>query len=149
MKLSFLSDEEFKIYINKEYLNIALEDEKELYESLKKILLNMRKRYSYNIYGFYEVNIYRINELGYLFIFTKKEDSFLCKTIELKIVKNNSEDVYFEFENYEEIFKNKKVKFYNNKFYINVEDVNGDILYRLSEYFEIIIDDRLKYISNI
>lgn len=149
MKLSFLSDEEFKIYINKEYLNIALEDEKKLYESLKKILLNMRKRHSYNIYGFYKVNIYKINELGYLFLFTKKEESFLCKTIELKIVKNNSEDVYFEFENYEEMFKKKKVKFYNNKFYINVEDVNKDILYRLSEYFEIVIDDRLKYISNI
>lgn len=149
MRFSQIDDEHFDIYINNLYLTFDIEKDDELYDSLRKILINIRKKYAYDIYGFYEVNIYVVENLCTILRFAKKEENIICKTIDLKIIKNNNKSVFLEFDDYFIIkdFDNKK--FFDNKFYININNLEKNKIATIIEHANIVIDEKLNYISTI
>lgn len=141
MKFSIKDDNNFDIYVNNEYLNFDSDNENGLYNSLKKILINVRKKYGISIYGFFEVDIYKIKNIGTVLKFSKKDDdNFISKTIDLKIIEHSDNDIYLKFEDYFLIKKYKKFKYFNNNYYIKPEDISEKDINKLIEFFEIVLD---------
>lgn len=145
MNFSIIDDNNFKLYINNKYISFNYDDEDELYESLKNILITLKKKYAFDIYGFYEVNIYQIKDICTILIFSQKDDSMLYKTVDLKIIKNSLKDVYLKFDDYFLIQEYDNIKYLHNNYYINAENIKENINH-LIEHFEIVIDEK---ISNI
>lgn len=148
MKFSIVNDERFNIYVNNKYLEFS-KDEDLLYDSLKKILLNIKKRYDYDVFGFYQVDIYIIEDVATILEFYKKDESFISKTIDLKLVIHNQNDIYLKFIDFLLIKKYKKIKYKNNNFYVKVIDVEKSDIEKLLEHFEIVIDKDLNNLSYI
>lgn len=150
MKFSIIDNNNFKVYVNTMYMEFNYEDDDELYESLKKVLINIRKKYAYNIYGFYEVNIYNIKEIATILYFRKEDDEdFVYKTVDLKIIRNPLDNVYLKFEDYYLIENYKSIKYFENNYYIKASELKERDINRLVEHFEIVIDERLNDISCI
>lgn len=142
MKFSIIDEDNFNIYINNKYLTFDSNDQRELYNSLKKILISIRKKYAINIYGFFEVDIYTIRALGTILKFHKKDDdSLIYKTVDLKIIEHENNDVYLKFEDYDLIKKYKKFQYYKNNYYININDIEEKDIERYIEFFEIILTE--------
>ena len=58
MKFKILNKKSFIVYLNSFYKKIDNNSK----EIIKNIILLIKKRFAYNIFGYYEVNIYRINK---------------------------------------------------------------------------------------
>ncbi len=150
MKFSVIDDDNFDIYVNNKYLDFNNSDEQSLYDYLKKILINIKKKYAVNIFGFYEVDIYKICNIGTLLRFNKKDDDdFIYKTIDLKIVEHDTDEVYLRFDDYFLIKDYKNIKCFDNNYYIRASSIENDDVNRLLEFFDISIDERLADISYI
>lgn len=142
MKFSIIDEDNFNIYINNKYLTFDSNNQRELYNSLKKILISIRKKYAINIYGFFEVDIYTIRALGTILKFHKKDDdSLIYKTVDLKIIEHENNDVYLKFEDYDLIKKYKNFQYYKNNYYININDIEEKDIERYIEFFEIILTE--------
>ena len=104
MNITIIDDNKFDIYVNNLYVNFnsdSNDNDNELYDNLKKILINVRKKYSLNIFGFYEVDIFYVENYATILKFVKKdEDSIMYKNVDLKIVEHNSGNIYFKFEDF-------------------------------------------------
>ena len=150
MKFSIIDDDSFDVYVNNKYLDFNNADEENLYDYLKKILINIRKKYAMDIFGFFEVDIYKIGNIGTLLKFNKKDDDdFIYKTVDLKVVEHDTEDVYLKFNDYFLIKDYKKIKYFGNNYYINAKSIANDDINRLLEFFDISTDERLADISYI
>jgi len=148
MKFSVIDENTFNIYVNNQYLSFSKEEDSS-YDSLKKILINLKKRYGYDIYGYYQVDIYKIDDIATILKFNKKEESLMCKTIDLKLVHHISNNIYLKFNDFYLIKKYKNVKYFDGAFYVSVNEIKLDDINKLIEHFEIVIDERLYYISYI
>lgn len=83
MKFDLLKDNKFILYVNSSYL--VFEKEK-LYDNIKKLMIKVRKKYNYDIYGYYDVDIYDLDRFRTILVFNKKDnDEFFRNTIDLKI----------------------------------------------------------------
>ena len=149
MNFSIIDDNNFKLYVNNNYIDFNYDNEDELYEALKNVLITLKKKHAFNIYGFYEVNIYQIKDICTILIFSKKEENILYKTVDLKIIKNSLENTYLKFNDYFLIKNYSNIKFFNNNYYLNAEKLKKEDINRLIEHFEIIIDENLNNISYI
>ena len=148
MKFSVIDENTFNIYVNNKYLSFSKDDES-LYDALKKILINVKKKYGYDIYGFYQVDVYKIDNIAIILEFKKKEESLICKTVDLKLVHHSSNNIYLKFNDLYLIKKYKKVKYFNWSFYIRLDEIKLEDINRLIEHFEVVIDERLYDISYI
>lgn len=149
MKFSIVDDDRFNVYVNNNYLKFT-KDEDELYESLKKVLINIKKKYEISIYGFYEVDIYRISNIGTLLQFNKRDDDdFIYKTVDLKVIEHDTDEVYLKFQDYYLIKEYKNIKYFNNNYYLRASSIKNSDINRLIEFFDIVIDERLFDISYI
>lgn len=144
MNITIIDDNKFDIYVNNLYINFnsdSNDNDNELYDNLKKILINVRKKYALNIFGFYEVDIFYVKNYATILKFVKKdEDSVMYKNVDLKIVEHDSNNVYFKFEDF---FLNKyfkEIRFYNSYYYANVNDIKCKNFNLLLEYCDIVID---------
>ena len=133
MKFILVNNNKYIFYINSSFLVFSKEN---LYDNLKKILIKVRKKYAYDIYGYYDVDIYNISSFRSLLIFNKKDDDDLFRnTIDLKInFYNKNINTYF---NDYLIVKNYSFKVNNNKFYIDKELLNKNDIYKLCEFYDI------------
>ena len=89
MKFEIINNKKFIIKINNFYKNINLDNQNKI---IKDILLLIKKRYSFNIFGFYDVDIYKINNLASLLIFNKTQDNYF-NSIDLKIMNHSNKPV--------------------------------------------------------
>lgn len=132
MNVDIVNDKQFNVKVNSSYLKIKDET---LYDDLKKILIYMRKKYAYDIYGFYNVDIYFVDNILTLLKFVKKDsDSYFGKSIDLKIIKHDNKptlifDDFLLLNNYKYSICNNKIKFNDT---VKKEDV-----YKLCEHYYI------------
>ncbi len=132
LKFKIIDDYNFIIKVNTSYMGL-LDDN--LYDNLKKILINLRKRYYYEINGFYEVEIYEVKNFFYLIKFSKKDDDVFNNNIDLKIIKNNKEidlsfEDYFLLEEYNPIFK-------KDKYVICSSNIDKKDVIKLCEFYDV------------
>lgn len=149
MNVTIIDNDRFDVYINSSYIdfdNHSDNKDNELYDNLKKILISVRKKYSLNIFGFYDVDIYYINSFATILRFSKKDDdSILYKNVDLKIVEHDSDNVYLKFEDFCNIKYFKKALFYNEYYYANVNDMKVESknfsISKILEHCDVVIDD--------
>ena len=116
MKFKILDKNSFIIYLNNFYKKKVNSNSKEV---IKDILLLIKKRYDYNIFGYYEVNIYRVKDLLTILLFKRIDnDNMLYNSIDLKIIEHK-----------------KMIDYSVNDFYINCDKSNN--IYKICEHYSI------------
>lgn len=90
MNFKVINNKEFIVRLNNSYKKLNIENQNKI---IKEILILIKKRYAYNIYGFFEVNIYNIKDLITILKFYKKDkDDYFGKMIDLKIINHNKKE---------------------------------------------------------
>lgn len=143
MKLEILDEDSYKIFINDDYIKqIDINNKEDLSNNIKSIIVKIKKVYDIILEGFYEVHVYPINNIG-LILEIKNIDSYLSKSIDLRIIVHNEEEMYIKFSRYELIKKYNNIKYLNNYFYLNANEINKKDKYHLIEFANIIYGDDL------
>ncbi len=116
----------------------------DLIDEVKNIILKYRVKLK--LKGFYKVKVF-VNELVGLFIELCKIDELeYSNTLDLRILVFYDEDVYFETDDYFVLEGCREIRFYNNKFYCDVNDVS---VLKVVEFGNFIYGDEvLKMLSN-
>ena len=97
MNFKVINNKKFIIKINNSYKELNIDNQNTI---IKDILILIKKRYAYNVYGYYEVNIYNIKDLITILIFNKLNSDDYYKTIDLKII-NHNKNIKIEYDDYE------------------------------------------------
>lgn len=132
VNFEIIDSNNFKVKINSS--NKILSDlSKE--DKIKKIMLELKKKYSFNIYGFYEVDIYNLgNFVTYMIFKRKDEDDYYYKSIELKI----NEHKYIPqllIDDFTLLKKYNKDIIEKNKIFSNI--IKKEDVYKLCEHYVI------------
>lgn len=125
-------DNKLIVYLYNELLDI---DNKELlYKEIKDLFIKLIKKYHYSFFGYWKVDIYHNEIYGSFLEMEKIYDGFSVDIIDLKIrvFKNTLMKLEFD-DNY---FINKRVKYKNGKYYLNIK--NPKDLIKYIEYGKII-----------
>lgn len=132
MNFNIIDKNTFIVKLNNSFLEINEQDEK---DKLNKLLFQIKKRYSYDIYGFYDVDIYYINNFITIIKFKRKDDDeYFRKNINLKINRHLKEK-RLHFNDYFLIDKYKN-KIINNS--LKGSDIDKKDILRLCEHYDII-----------
>ena len=122
MKFEIIDKNSFVVKLNNSYKNLNNNQE----DIIKNILILMKKRYAYNIYGFYEVNVYKISNFISLLFFKRVNSNDLINNIDLRIINHNTNiDLYID--DYEIIKTN----------HIKGNDISYDNIYKICEHYSI------------
>ena len=140
MKIVINSNDDFILFFNK--LNdISLDDNYE--EEFKKIFLKLKRYYSINISGFYNVYVYIDNYYGTILRVIKDEFDLYYKQIDMHITIENINFLYkvsdyFFIKN----LNNYNIYYYNSCFYLEIIEklIDKDMM-NLIENSEIIYND--------
>lgn len=138
------------IYINKNNLEITLDDKEELEDYFRSIFLKIKEFYNVKLNGFYITHAYIDNKYGIIIDMKKDDVDFIYYNdyeIEMQLIVNEIkflyevEDIFFN----ENIYQNVDIYSYKNKYYLNLKDDNiKDII----EYVNIVYkntENILKY----
>lgn len=128
MNITILDNNLFIVKINsdmKNYENITSE------KNLKELLYIIRKRYNINIYGFYDIKIYEVNNIIKIIHFIKKDDDeFYRKIIDLNILKykKNIDIVIDDFTLISDYEKTQNIK---------LDNISKREILRLCEHYDV------------
>ncbi len=146
MKLEYLDYDYYKVFINSSYIKkVNINNKEELAKYVKLVILKLRKLYGLILEGFYEVHFYNIKYIG-IILELKNIDTYISKTIDLQIIIHNDEKYYLKTNNYEIAKKFKKINYYDNYFYLDVDNLTKSNFISLIENSEIVNES---YIDNI
>lgn len=147
MRLEMIDNDNYKVFINSSYLdNFDINNNSELGKYIKKIILKIRKIYNVILEGFYEVHVYILKNIG-LILQIDNVDKYISKTIDLKIIVHNDEEIFLKISDYELLDKCKSIKYLDNYFYINVDDIELKDIFAVFEHYEVIYGDELNDIK--
>lgn len=133
VNFKIINDNSFIVKVNCDYIKF---NDENIYEQIKRILINIRKRYAYDIYGFYDVEISYIEKFMTILKFIKKdEDEIFRNTIDLKISKNNK-SINLKFNDYF-LISNYLVSINNNKYEIDSKLIKDKDILKLCEHYTI------------
>ena len=108
-------------------------DDGNLYDNIKKLLIHVRKKYHYDIYGFYNVDIYYVKNFLTIILFNKKDTDLFNNTIDLKITKHLKE-LSIKLEDYYLTYDYLK---YLNKGLIKGSYIDNKDIIKLSEFYSV------------
>ena len=147
MRLEII-DNDYLVYLNSSYIDdFDINNNSELGKYIKDIILKIRKIYNIILEGFYEVHVYTLKYLG-LIVEIKNIDRYVSKTIDLKIIVHNDEDIYLKIEDYELIDNYTDVKYLDNYFYLKMDNIKEDDVFKLIEHYKIVYGDSLTMIRH-
>lgn len=143
MRFEKLDNDIYKVFINSFYLDdFDINDNSELGKYIKKIILKIRKIYNVILEGFYEVHVYILKNIG-LILEIKNIDKYLSKTIDLKIIVHNDEEIYLKTDEYELLSKQENIKYLDDYFYIDINYMDENNYFKIIEYYEVIYGENL------
>lgn len=147
MRFETISNDNYKVYINNLYeSNLNIENKEEVGKFIKDIILKIRKIYNVSLEGLYEVDVYVIRYLG-IMLEIKNIDRYISKTVDLKIIIHNEDEVYLKIPRFELLDEYHSLKYLNNNFYLNINNLFEKDIYKLLESFEIVYGDELEEIK--
>lgn len=138
MRVEKISEDLYNIFINKLYFkDIDLTNKIELISIIKELLNKIETRYRLNLNGFYKIKVYPKKEIGVYLNVIKIDDNEFSSGADFRIVIYQNEKFFLETDNYEILDKNKMKMYYDNKFYIDIDDIKdinsiidmGNIIY--------------------
>lgn len=130
MNFNLIDEKEYIIKLNYSHKLI----EKDINDIVKELLIIIRKKYNYDIYGFYNVDIYDIPNIVMIIHFKKKdEDNYYIKNIDLKI-NIHKEDIIIKLDDYM-LLNNYKEKIDYNTIYSS--NIKKEDVYKFCEHYYI------------
>ena len=147
MKVEKINDDLINIYFNPFYFkDIDLNNKLELIEVIKDLIKKAESRYKLFLSGFYKIKVYPNKNLGVFLNIIKIDDNEFSNTTDFRIVIYPNEKFFLETELYE-LFNNVEMRYCNNKFYIDIDDV--DNILPISDMVDVIYgSDVKKLLSN-
>ena len=115
--------------------------EQEVRELLKKLQDKLKLK------GFYRVIVCN-KKIGTFIELLKIEDSYYKRVLDLKIIIENEEEVYFKTEDYFLIKELNSIK-YNDKYYYGLVDDSFDKILEKVEFGEFIFGERLSVVGGL
>lgn len=145
MKIIFLGDN-FIIYKLKNNIdNLSKED---IEKNIKKILNYVKKKYLKSISGFYNVTLYTNNKYGLILeVDRESEIDFFPDIVDIKLSLKEDIPIYLKLEDYF-LIKDYKVYYYNNSFYVDINNISDIDIIKLSDYYSIIYGNNLDKIKD-
>lgn len=148
MRLDIIDDNSYKIFINSNYIkDIDVKNKDELGKIVKEIIIKIKNIYNIMLEGFYEVHVYPLKYLG-IILEIRNIDNYLNRTVDLRIVVHNDEEIYINIYLLELIKNYKNIKYLNNSFYLNINDLKKEDIYTLIESSNIIYGEELSNIKS-
>lgn len=145
MKIEVMSKECFSIFINRLYFSmIDYSDREQLVEHVKKILKKMKSRL--NLRGFYKIKVFVHEKVGIFLDAIKLEDLDYSNALDLRVIVFLDEKIYFETEDYFVIEHIPGIRYYRNKYYCLVDDI--DNLYEILEFGKFIYGEEVVQMLN-
>ena len=143
MRLEIIDNDNYKVFINNFYSEkIEIDNKEELGKYIKNIILKLKKIYNIILQGLYEIHVYVIDFIG-IILEINNVDSYFSKTIDLKIIVHNDEDIYLKVFRDELVEKHDNLKYFNKYFYVNIKDIRESDIYKLIENYCIIYGEEL------
>ena len=124
MKVERISDDYINIYINNGLIGDISLDKNTISNTVKKIINKVIKMYRLKLQGFYKVKVYPNKKLGIYLCIIKLDDNEFSMGMDYRVLVYPDSDFYLESEEYLNSYNNI---YYNDKFYINIKDVNNII----------------------
>ncbi len=158
MKIEYLVDDNFIIYLNKHYIkDLNIEDKISVETYFKKLFRNLKSNYNLNMEGYYMVNIYSNCQYGLIIEVNKLNAEYFSlygNKVDMKITINLNQPFLYEIDDYFIIdsLKNiiNNVYFKNNKYYLELKDIIDESSYNfLLENSNIIYNDKAKDIQSL
>ena len=113
---------------------------------IKKIILKLRKNYRLNVFGFYQVDVYYNKKVGMIIEVIKDEDiDSFYDLLDLKINVYEDSDIFLKFDDYFLDYK-KNMFVFNDKYYLNVEDLSKKELFEMVEFCSFVYGSELERI---
>jgi len=148
MRLEVIDNDTYKIYINSFYIDdFDINNNSELGKYIKKNILKIRKIYNIVLEGFYEVHVYILKYLG-IILEIKNIDTYLSKTVDLKIIVHSDEEVYLQVIDNELLDNYKDLKYLDNYFYFNIDNLKEEDIFKLLEHYKIVYGDSLSILKH-
>ena len=139
------SDSKITIHINKNLPN--LKDKESLEKYIKKLISLIKKKGIEIVSGLYIARIYQNYKYGLIIELEILEELELFKDIiDLKILVYENSKMYLEIDDYFLVSFNKKLR-YNDKFYLNIDDLSDYDLISLLEFGNIIYGENINNIE--
>ena len=151
LKIKLLSENSFLVFVIDKIPNIK--NDQELSDYLKNVFEIIKEKNQFDIYGYYDVLIYKDINYGLIIKLDKEElEYFNCynKQIEMKIVIAEEPNILYCIDNLKILKKIPKFKIYlyKDKLYLELmSKINYMLLGELLEYSEIIFEN-VKEIKN-
>ena len=147
LKFSII-DEEIKVEIFKSLINFDISCHSEVENYIKQLMLSL-KRKGYNISGFYIVKVYYNESFGLIIKIIKEDDLELFKElVDLKITIYPKSKMFLEIDDYFLIKNYKDIYLANGKYYIDVNLIKEDDLFKLCEFSKVVLEEDFKKIKN-
>lgn len=145
MKVERINEELFDIFINFCYFkNVDLSNKIDLINVIKELLVKIDSRYNLNINGFYKIKVYPKDKIGIFLNIIKIDDNEFSSGSDFRIVIYSNEKFLLETDNYEILDQNILKKYYNGKFYIDIDDIKN--IYNIIDMGNIIYGKAVKKI---
>ena len=139
MKIDFTSDK-IIIYLYRHHLTIS--ETNTLNREIKELFIKIIKKYNLNFFGYSKVIVYDNEKYGSILeIIPIINNDFNFGVIDLKIVVYKNIPMYLVFDNYYSLKIFKKCFIKNNKYYLNINDIDN-----INKYIEL---GEISYQSNI
>ncbi len=146
MKVEKINDELINAYFNTFYFKqIDLNNKLELVEIIKDLIKKIEVRYSIYLSGFYKIKVYPNQKLGVFLNIIKIDDNEFSNTTDFRIVIYPNEKFFLETEYYE-LFPNSKIRYYDNKFYIDSDDIEN--IDTITDMINVIYGNEVKEMLN-
>ena len=137
-----------KVEIFKSLINFDISCHSEVENYIKQLMLSL-KRKGYNISGFYIVKVYYNESFGLIIKIIKEDDLELFKElVDLKITIYPKSKMFLEIDDYFLIKNYKDIYLANGKYYIDVNLIKEDDLFKLCEFSKVVLEEDFKKIKN-
>lgn len=114
---------------------------------MKELIIKLRRKYRKDIYGFYKVDVYIKDKIGMIIDFNLEEEvDFFRDLVDLKVVVHEEADVFLKFSDYF-LFDNKKVYFFEEEYYVDINDVSDKEFLEKLEFCNLVYGEELSDIK--
>lgn len=114
---------------------------------MKELIIKLRRKYRKDIYGFYKVDVYVKDKIGMIIDFNLEEEiDFFRDLVDLKVVVHEDADLFLKFSDYF-LFDNKKVYFFEEEYYVDINDVSDKEFLEKLEFCNLVYGEELSDIK--
>ena len=122
MRVDFINDEEFSIFLNSCYCKIDdYNDKDEIVGVVKKVISKYKNKF--RLRGFYKVKVFPLDRVGLFVEGVKLESLEMSGIIDLRVIVYFDEEFYFKTDNYYVINNISNIKYFNGSYYCLVKDI--------------------------